>query len=193
MNIFDITKEFLSSPKYPDSYIADLKTVASISNGDSYNLSILTSSVHHGTHADATLHFFEDGCDIASMPLEHYIGDCYVIKVCAGILSADYLMEKIPSDAKRILLKGDGKATLSEDCAKALAATDVITIGTDYWSVATLDNEYAIHRVLLKEKIAIIEALDLTNISEGTYFLSAAPLKIAGSDGAYVRAVLIKF
>jgi arylformamidase len=193
MNVFDITKEFLSSPKYPDSYDAELKTASSISNGDCYNLSILTSSVHYGTHADAPLHFFNEGCDIASMPLEHYIGDCYVIEVCEGPLTADYFMSKFPSDARRILLKGNGKATLSEDCARALAASDIITIGTDYWSIAALDNECMIHKILLKEKIAIIEGLDLTNILAGKYFLSAAPLKIAGSDGAYVRALLIKF
>lgn len=193
MNIIDITKEFLSSPKYPGSCNAELKAISSISHKDNYNLSTLTANVHYGTHADAPFHFFEDGCDIASMLLTHYIGNCYVIEVNEDLLSPEYLMPKIPADATRILLKGNAKATLSEDCARAIAASNIITIGTDYWSVAALDNECIIHKILLKEKIAIIESLELTNVPEGKYFLSAAPLKIKGSDGAYVRAVLIEF
>ncbi|NMC57751.1 MAG: hypothetical protein GYA50_11075, partial [Eubacteriaceae bacterium] len=58
---------------------------------------------------------------------------------------------------------------------------------------AHCDNEYNIHTILLGKKIAILESLDLSNVASGKYFLSAAPLKIEGSDGAFVRAVLIKF
>lgn len=193
MQIIDITKEMLSSPIYPGSNAPDLEQIKSISKGDMYNLSRFTSDVHCSTHADAPLHFFSGRCDIALMPLEHYIGDCYVINVNEGLIMDDYLMSKIPSDAKRILLKTNGKSYLSDNCANALADSGIITIGTDALSVASFDNEYNIHTILLGKKIAIIESLDLSNTLEGKYFLSAAPLKIEGSDGAFVRAVLIKF
>lgn len=193
MQIIDITKEMLSSPVYPGSNAPYLEQIKSISKGDMYNLSRFTSDVHCSTHADAPLHFFSGGCDIASMPLEHYIGDCYVIDVNECLLTDGYLMPKIPAGAKRILIRTNGKSYLSDNCAKALADSGIITIGTDALSVASCDNEYNIHTILLGKNIAIIESLDLSHTSEGEYFLSAAPLKIEGSDGAFVRAVLIKF
>jgi len=39
--------------------------------------------------------------------------------------------------------------------------------------------------------IAVLEGLVLADIPEGKYILSALPLKIPGSDGSPVRAVLI--
>ncbi len=193
MLIIDITKEMLSSPVYPGSNAAKLEQIKSVSKGDMYNLSHFSSDVHYSTHADAPLHFFSDSCDIASMPLEHYIGDCYVINVDEGLLTENYLMPKVPKGAKIILLKTNGKSYLSDGCAKALADIGIMTIGTDALSVASYDNEYNIHTILLGEKIAILESLDLSNAVQEKYFLSAAPLKIKGSDGAFVRAVLIKF
>ena len=193
MHIIDITREMLSSPVYKGSNTPKLEQIKSISDGDMYNLSNFTSDVHCSTHADAPLHFFSGSCDIASMPLEHYIGDCYVIDVNQGLITDDYMIPKLPFDAKRILLKTNGKSYLSDNCAKALADSGIITIGTDALSVASYDNEYNIHTILLGKKIAIIESLDLSNTLEGKFFLSAAPLKIQGSDGAFMRAVLIKF
>ncbi|NMC56364.1 MAG: cyclase family protein, partial [Eubacteriaceae bacterium] len=162
MYIIDITREMLSSLVYPGSNTPKLEQIKSISDGDMYNLSCFTSDVHCSTHADAPLHFFSGSCDIASMPLEHYIGDCYVIDVKKGMLMDDYLMPKIPSDAKRILLKTNGKSYLSDACAKAIADRGIITIGTDALSVASYDNEYNIHTILLGQEIAIIESLDLS-------------------------------
>jgi arylformamidase len=131
MHIIDITKEMLSSPVYPGSNAAKLEQIKSTSKGDMYNLSHFSSDVHCSTHADAPLHFFSNSCDIASMPLKHYIGDCYVIDVDEGLITDEYLMHRLPHDAKRILLKTNGKSYLSDNCAKALAYMGIITIGTD--------------------------------------------------------------
>ena len=38
----------------------------------------------------------------------------------------------------------------------------------------------------------LLEGLDLSKAAPGTYFLFAAPLKIAGADGAPVRAILLE-
>ena len=40
-------------------------------------------------------------------------------------------------------------------------------------------------------RIALLEGVVLTDIPEGRYFLSAAPLNLAGADGAPCRAILI--
>jgi arylformamidase len=46
------------------------------------------------------------------------------------------------------------------------------------------------HHALARAGIAIIESVDLSAVASGTYNLVALPLKIAGADGAPVRAVL---
>ena len=65
------------------------------------------------------------------------------------------------------------------------------TLGTDALSVGPVGGEKPPHQSILGEGIAIIETLKLEGVEPGRYFLSAAPVKIAGSDGAPVRAVLI--
>jgi len=49
-----------------------------------------------------------------------------------------------------------------------------------------LHNHYALGRA----GIAIVESLDLSGVEPGMYNFAAFPLKIAGGDGAPVRAVL---
>jgi len=46
------------------------------------------------------------------------------------------------------------------------------------------------HHALARAGIAIIESLDLSGVAPGIYSFAALPLKIAGADGAPVRAVL---
>jgi arylformamidase len=46
------------------------------------------------------------------------------------------------------------------------------------------------HHALAHSGIAIVESLDLSEIASGIYNLAALPLKIAGSDGAPMRAIL---
>ena len=49
-----------------------------------------------------------------------------------------------------------------------------------------------VHKILLSSGIALLEGILLTNVPEGRYFLSAAPLNLAGADGAPCRAYLIE-
>ena len=49
-----------------------------------------------------------------------------------------------------------------------------------------------VHKILLGAEIALLEGIVLKDIPEGRYFLSAAPLNLAGADGAPCRAYLMK-
>jgi arylformamidase len=48
-----------------------------------------------------------------------------------------------------------------------------------------------VHLILLGAGIVLLEGVVLTDVPEGKYFLSAAPMKLAGADGAPCRAFLI--
>ena len=48
------------------------------------------------------------------------------------------------------------------------------------------------HKLLLAEDIIILEGLELKDIEEGKYQLVALPIKLKGTEGSWVRAVLIE-
>ena len=101
-------------------------------------------------------------------------------------------MDRIPSGCRRLLIKGGGQCYFTKDGAEYLIARRVRTVGTDAWSVGPLDNETEIHQAFLQVPVAILENLDLSQAEEGWYFLSALPMKLEGSEGAFVRAVLLE-
>ena len=49
----------------------------------------------------------------------------------------------------------------------------------------------AVHLALLSADVILLEGIRLAEVSEGVYFLNAAPLNLAGTDGSPCRAVLI--
>ena len=49
-----------------------------------------------------------------------------------------------------------------------------------------------VHRILLGAEVAVLEGLDLRGAPAGAYILCALPVKLGGSDGAPVRAVLFE-
>ena len=48
-----------------------------------------------------------------------------------------------------------------------------------------------VHQILLSANIVLLEGIRLTDVSEGVYFLNAAPLNLSGADGSPCRALLI--
>jgi arylformamidase len=72
-----------------------------------------------------------------------------------------------------------------------LASRGVILVGVDVPSVDALDSkDLPIHHGLGRHGIAILENLRLAEIPAGLYELIALPVKLAGADGAPVRAIL---
>ena len=65
-------------------------------------------------------------------------------------------------------------------------------MGVEAQSVSPPECTAAVHRQLLGAGMLLLEGLDLSKAAPGTYFLFAAPLKIAGADGAPVRAILLE-
>lgn len=193
MTLFDITRELLSAPVYPGDTPPALTRVLKLEEGAAFNLTALTCSSHAGTHCDAPLHALAGGCDIAAMPLMHYVGPCYVLQVAPQTeIGADYLRRRMPEGTERLLLNGMGKAHFTMEGAKYLIEQRVLTVGTDAASVSAAQEEKAVHEALLSGGAALIEALDLGSVPEGAYLLCAPPLKIAGAEGAPCRAILMK-
>lgn len=84
----------VSIPIYPgmvkwiDDQDVELKREASITNGDAYNLSRLTCSVHTGTHIDAPYHFTAEGNTVDRLSLHDLIGEALVVQIDPDTITA---------------------------------------------------------------------------------------------------------
>lgn len=190
MKFYDISREIFSSSVYPGDPIPYLDRIRRIEQGDEYNLSAFFTGCHSGTHLDAPLHFLEDGSSAAQIPLEYCFGPCSVVTV-SGWLTGSDMEALIPKCEKRILLKGNGDAFLTESAAQVLADYEISLVGTDASSIAIPEDEAAPHIALLSAGIPILEGLVLSEVPDGTYLLCAFPLKMEGAEGGLCRAVLI--
>lgn len=192
MKIIDISQELTSCDVYPGDPHPSLKRLKSTSDGELYNLSALEMCVHNGTHIDAPFHFIDGGCTVEGIPLERFVGKCYVARF-DGVLGR--------SDAKSILKKADGakriliggKVTVTASAARAFADAEIMLIGNSGTSVGPEEAPMEVHKILLEKGIVLLEGIMLDDVKEGEYFLNAAPLNIKGSDGSPCRAYLIEF
>ena len=135
------------------------------------------------------------GKAVDSIDLDAFIGLAYVAQH-HGIVSADdaaAILENAkkqnPEAVKRILIKGD--AEVSSEAAKAFAASNMRLLGNEPQTVGPPNAPMEVHRVLLGAGIILLEGIRLKEVSEGVYFLNAAPLNLSGADGSPCRAVLI--
>ena len=135
MKIYDISADILSAAVYPGDPEPELTRVASIGQGSECNLSALYCCLHNGTHVDAPLHFLPDGGTIDKMPLGVFLGDCRVVSVPAGEITARTVRERFPADVRRVIVRGGGKAYFSEEGAAEAAKRGYLLIGIDALSV----------------------------------------------------------
>lgn len=191
MQIIDISRDITHCELYPGDPEIRLEVVSTLAGGDSCNLSAIYTGLHNGTHADAPLHFIECGDSIEKADLSVFIGECQVIEVPEGPITGEYVNEKFPAGAERLLIKSQGKAWFMESAAEEVAFSGVKLIGTDALSVGTHGAQTGPHVAFLRENVAVLENLDLENVKPGKYFLLAQPIKIGGAEAAPVRAVLL--
>ena len=190
MKIYDISQEVFSCAVYPGDPEPQKQTLYATEEGDLYNLTAFYMCAHNGTHIDAPFHFLPDGKTVEKMPLDSFVGDCFVAR-CEGELDAEGASKILTrSDAQRILIAGN--ATVTAQAAEVFAAAGIKLLGCEGQTVGPEEAPMQVHLILLKAGVVLLEGIVLTEIPEGSYFLSAAPLNLAGADGAPCRAYLIE-
>ena len=192
MRIYDISQEVFSCTVYPGDPKPEKQTLCSTASGDLYNLTAFSMCAHNGTHVDAPFHFLGDGKTVDRMDLQVFVGDCHVARHRGDVSPEDarHILEKA-AGAERILIAGD--ATVTAAAAEIFASGPVTLLGNEGQSVGPENAPMQVHKILLGKGIALLEGIVLTDIPEGRYFLSAAPLNLAGADGAPCRAYLIAY
>ena len=195
MKIYDISQEVFGCQVYPGDPAPERKMLSSIEKGDLYNLTTFSMCAHNGTHIDAPFHFIKDGKTVDEICLEAFVGMAYVAEHQGVVTSEDAaeIIEKAkkqnPEAAKRILIKGD--VEVSSEAAKVFASSGILLLGNEPQTVGPQNAPMAVHLVLLGADVVLLEGIRLAEVSEGVYFLNAAPLNLSGADGSPCRAILI--
>lgn len=209
MKIHDLTVTIRNGmPVWPGHPAVELERINDMAAGAHSNVSRLSLAVHTGTHVDAPVHFLPGGSGVESLPLDVLVGPAHVVELAdsADVITAALLQEaQIPAGVERVLLKTRNSAGwktatefntayvgLAADGAEYLVARGIRLVGIDYLSVAPYKQSRPTHEALLNAGVVIVEGLDLTGIAAGMYMLVCLPMKLAGSDGAPARAVLIE-
>ena len=191
MKIYDISQEVFSCEVYPDDPVPEKQVLRSTASGDCYNLTAISMCSHNGTHIDAPFHFLSEGKTIEQMPLELFVGDCFVAKHKGDVSAEDARkILETAEGAERILLSG--KLTVTAAAAEVFALSGIKLLGNEGQTVGPEDAPMEVHLILLRRGIALLEGIVLKDVPEGRYFLSAAPLNLAGCDGSPCRAYLIE-
>lgn len=208
MRTYDITLTITPDlPTWPGDPGIEIKRVEKIEDGSNANVTRLDMGVHTGTHVDAPYHFLQDGITVDQLNLSLLTGRAYVLHLPdVDEITAAVLEEaQIPPRTRRVLFKtrnsdlwAEGETEfqtdfvgLSEDGAEYLVRRGVKLVGMDYLSIAPFKKSRPTHERLLEAGVVVVEGLNLTEVEQGRYTIYCLPLKIANSDGAPARAILI--
>ena len=202
--IWDITQRLgAKTPLWPGEPDLVVKRNVEMGPDCPVNIGEVTMPLHAGTHADAPVHYSNDGVDSAGSPLAPYIGPCVV----ADVRHAGERVEV--SDCDWTILEGTTRVLFRtydtfpheawDEQFKAIAPAVItrlrdagaILIGVDTPSLdpqtsKTMDA----HHEVLKGDMRILEGLVLDDVPPGEYELIALPLPLEGADASPVRAVL---
>jgi len=209
MKIYDISLTLSESiPTWPGDRGAEFKKLLYLSKGEMANVTAIKMSAHTGTHVDAPCHFLKDGYSVEKLSLEVLVGKAVVVEALDAKIITKEVLEgvNIPPNTERLLIKTrnseqwasgatefiEDYVAISADGAEYLVDQGVKLIGADYLSVAPFDRLVATHQILLKAEVIILEGINLIEVSPGNYTLYCLPIKIAGSDGAPARAILVE-
>jgi len=212
MKIWDISRTLWNDlAEWPGDEPFHFRLTKKIADGQSVNLGAITMGVHNGTHADAQFHFDAAGESIEKAPLEVYLGRAVVVDLAESfsqrrekqLITIEDLQahaEEIGKTSRLLIKTGRWSDSavfpkqipvIAAQVPSWLQKNGVKLLGLDVPSMDEIDSKsLQNHHALAAAGIAIIESLDLSRVSPGIYNLAALPLKIAGGDGAPMRAML---
>ncbi len=206
--LYDITIAITNeTPVWTGDKRVKIERDRSIAQGADYNVSLLEMGVHTGTHMDAPYHVDDIGKTVDQIPLEQLIGRAQVVVVPpeCGTIDVEFLAGcELGAEVRRVLFKtrnskfwNEQPPRFREDFvgvdssgAQWLVERGMRVAGIDWFSISPMSDLKRPHEILLKSGAVILENLDLRRVPAGSYELICLPLKLAGTDGAPVRAIL---
>jgi arylformamidase len=192
------------APVFPGDTPYVLQWAARIGPGCPVNVSTITFSPHTGAHADAPLHYGDEGAAIGAVALEPYLGRCRVIHAVGRgpLVTLQHLAHALDRTLPpRVLVRtyqhmpvdrfDDDLPAYAPETIEALADRGVSLVGIDSASIDPASSKVlASHQVIRRRGLRVLENLLLDDVPEGDYELIALPLKLTTACASPVRAIL---
>ena len=209
MKIIDITIPLSEqTPVWEGEKGISIDHMKRIGHQSDFNVSRIELGVHSGTHIDSPFHALEDGVTVDQIPLNVLLGEVQVVQIPIEykVINSKCLQEiEFNNSIDRVLFKTTNSdyweydpysfnrnyVALNSQGARFLTDRNIKLIGMDYFSISTFSDLFEPHAILLKNNVVILENIDLRNVMPGLYKLICLPIKLIGTEGAPVRAVLI--
>jgi len=202
--IWDISQRLgTRTPLWPGEPGLVLTRNASIGPDCPVNVGAISFPLHAGTHADAPLHYSNEGVASADSSLDAYVGACVVTDVrhAGERVELDDCDWDVIVGATRVLFRtyenfpheawDDNFKAISPEVVARLRGGGVRLIGVDTPSLDPQNSKTMdAHREVLAGDMRILEGLVLDEVPPGRYELIALPLPLEGADASPVRAVL---
>ncbi len=203
MHLWDISPPVSGrSPAFPGDTPYSQRWVARLAPGCPVNVSAVTTSPHVGAHADAPLHYADDGAAIGALDLAPYLGACRVIHAldCGALITVAHLAHAAHGLPPRVLVRTCARAPVdwvddftafAPATIEWLAAQGVRLVGLDTASIDPASSkELPSHQAVRRLDLRVLENLVLDEVPEGDYELIALPLRWVEADASPVRAIL---
>ena len=172
-----------------------------IFGGDDTFMNWVETETHIGTHVEGPSHYLKEGKDIASMPLENFIGEATVVDLTRKNKNEPILPEDLEGikQGDIVLLfasknyKVEERPYIAPDAAEYLYKKRIKMLGIDDSIDVEAPDSMATHDFLLRNDIPVIEGLDnLQDLKKRRFFFIGFPLRIAGLDSSWIRAVALE-
>jgi arylformamidase len=211
-SFYDLTQLiYPDMPTYPGEPQPEFQPFFKLGR-DKVNLTRLIMGSHTGTHVDAPKHFISTGDSVNKIPLDKFMGEAVTFdmstkSVGQGITNLDLDTYSKIVKAGDIILIYTGTSDrwnkdenirqnftyLEPSAAEWIVNHQIKCIGIDSFSVEKYGFKDGLtHKMLLSNKISIIEGLNL-NVKQclgKRMFLVCLPLFLKGIDGSPARVVV---
>jgi arylformamidase len=155
------------------------RTLCAETENGGYNVSLLTMSLHTGTHIDTPAHVGLCGMKTIDPSLLH-----------GAVQLVDWPRPNFNAVLSSRVLLMRAQRGLTKKEAETLIQAGVSLVGIDRLSVGIEEDEWIVHRNLLENGVIILENANLHGFRAGWYQMRCLPLSIPGSDGLPVRLLL---
>ena len=173
-------------------------------SGTEFQIGRIEMVANTGTYIDSPFHRYEDGIDIAGLPLENLVSvECVVIRIDDEVTSiGPDCFNELDFRGKAVLVNTrwdrhwrtdqyfENHPYLAEASARRLIDGGAIIVGIDSYNIDSITNgSRPVHTLLLGRGIPIIEHMcNLDQVPDTGALLTVAPVAVRGIGSFPVRA-----
>ena len=174
---------------------------------NAYKFDVVRTHTHVGTHVEAPAHFYLGGKDVTQLPLERFFGRAVLLDVAdaaaAQAIDGAYLdgaLGDLMQSGDIVLCRNSDPQAKHPPCFTPEAAVwlrgreiKMLGIDTHFRLGATITAARALHDILMRHDVCLVEFLDnLAALRRREFFFIALPFKRAQIDSAFARAIAVE-